>query len=141
MSTLPGLSAVQWDIRHSDCLEQLPTLESGSVDLIVTSPPYNLAINYSTYRDDVPREAYLDWCHTWSSQLARVLKDDGSFFLNVGAAPANPLLPHQLLLRLEPLFQLQNTIHWIKSITIQPRTGPEISAGHFKPLNSKRYIT
>jgi site-specific DNA-methyltransferase (adenine-specific) len=141
MSRLPGLSAVQWDIREGDCLDQLRTLENGSVDIVVTSPPYNLAIAYSTYQDDMPREEYLDWCHAWASEVARVLKEDGSFFLNIGAAPANPLLPHQMVLRLQTLFQLQNTIHWIKSITVKPRSGPEISVGHFKPLNSKRYIT
>ena len=70
-----------------------------------------------------------------------MLKPNGSFFQNVGAAPANPLLPHELLLKLQPLFRLQNTLHWIKSITVQPRQGPEISAGHFKPINSKRFIT
>ncbi len=73
-----------------------------------------------------------------------MLADDGSFFLNVGAAPANPLMPHQLILALtdgpEPLFTLQNTFHWIKSITIETRAGESISAGHFKPINSKRYV-
>jgi site-specific DNA-methyltransferase (adenine-specific) len=80
MSRLPGLSAVQWDIREGDCLEQLRTLENGSVDIVVTSPPYNLAIAYSTYQDDMPREEYLDWCHAWATEVARVLKEDGSFF-------------------------------------------------------------
>jgi len=141
VSSLPGFSAVQWDIREGDCLEQLPSLETGSVDIVVTSPPYNLEIDYSTYRDDLPREEYLSWCQLWATEIARVLKEKGSFFLNIGAAPANPLLPHQLLLRLHPLFYLQNTIHWIKSITVTPRNGPPVSAGHFKPLNSKRYIT
>jgi site-specific DNA-methyltransferase (adenine-specific) len=73
--------------------------------------------------------------------VRRVLKPDGAFFLNVGAAPANPLLPHELVIRLQPLFRLQNTIHWIKSITVQPRRAPELSVGHFKPINSKRYLT
>jgi site-specific DNA-methyltransferase (adenine-specific) len=72
------------------------------------------------------------------------MADDASFFLNVGAAPANPLMPHQLILALtdgaEPLFNLQNTFHWIKSITIETVGGEQISAGHFKPINSKRYV-
>jgi site-specific DNA-methyltransferase (adenine-specific) len=141
MSTLPGFSAVQWDIRDGDCLKELPSVESGSVDIVVTSPPYNLEINYSTYRDDLPREQYLEWCNAWATEIARVLKENGSFFLNIGATPANPLLPHQLVLRLQTLFRLQNTIHWIKSITVSPKNGAPVSAGHFKPLNSKRYLT
>ena len=37
-------------------------------------------------------------------------------------------------------FVLQNTFHWVKSITIKTRKGEEISAGHFKPINSKRFV-
>ncbi|HYR57561.1 MAG TPA: site-specific DNA-methyltransferase [Chthoniobacteraceae bacterium] len=131
----------EFDLRHGDCVAGLAAIEAESVDVVVTSPPYNLGIAYSQFRDDAPREDYLDWCFRWASELRRVLKPAGSFFLNVGAAPANPLLPHELLLKLRPLFQLQNTIHWIKSITVQPRRAPEMSVGHFKPINSRRYLT
>ncbi len=130
-----------FDLRAGDCLAGMAALPAESVDLVVTSPPYNLDIAYASYRDDAPREEYLDWCYRWASEVKRVLKPGGSFFLNVGAAPANPLLPHEIVLKLQPLFRLQNTIHWIKSITVQPRRVPEVSVGHFKPINSKRYIT
>ncbi len=117
-------------------------LPDDSVDLVVTSPPYNLGINYRSYRDNSPRNAFLDWCTDWSAQIMRVLREDGSFFLNVGGSPSNPLLPHQLLLSLtsSDLFRLQNTFHWIKSISIQTRDDETISAGHFKPINSQRYV-
>lgn len=132
------------NLLHGDCLKVLPTLDAGSVDLVVTSPPYNLGINYKSFKDTAPREEFLQWCHAWASELKRVMADDASFFLNVGAAPANPLMPHQLILALtdgaEPLFTLQNTFHWIKSITIETVGGEQISAGHFKPINSKRYV-
>lgn len=129
---------------HGDCLEVLPTLAAGSVDLVVTSPPYNLGISYKTFKDTAPREDYLRWCRAWAAEVKRVMAEDASFFLNVGAAPANPLMPHQLILALtdgaEPLFTLQNTFHWIKSITVETTKGEQISAGHFKPINSKRYV-
>jgi site-specific DNA-methyltransferase (adenine-specific) len=69
-----------------------------------------------------------------------VLKDDGSFFLNLGSTPSNPLIPHELIVTLKELFVLQNTFHWIKSITVITKEGELISAGHFKPLHSKRYV-
>ena len=116
-------------------------LPAESVDVVVTSPPYNLDIAYGVFRDDAPREDYIAWCLRWAAEARRVLKPEGSFFLNVGASPANPLLPHQLVLALQPLFLLQNTLHWIKSITVQPRKSPELSVGHFKPINSRRYLT
>ena len=64
------------------------------------------------------REAYLDWCEEWAAQIQRLLQPNGSFFLNVGAAPSNPMLPHELVLRLRKFFVLQNTIHWVKSIAL-----------------------
>jgi site-specific DNA-methyltransferase (adenine-specific) len=132
------------NLLHGDCLRVLPALDAGSVDLVVTSPPYNLGISYKTFKDTAPREEYLAWCRAWAAEVKRVMADDASFFLNVGAAPANPLMPHQLILALtdgdEPLFVLQNTFHWIKSITIETVKGEQVSAGHFKPINSKRYV-
>jgi site-specific DNA-methyltransferase (adenine-specific) len=133
-------SKTAFAFRRGDCIEGMRGLPADSVDVVVTSPPYNLDIGYRSYRDDAPREAYLDWCELWCAEVRRVLKPDGSFFLNVGAAPANPWFPHEVVLRLRPLFVLQNTLHWVKSITIQPKGGGEISAGHFKPLNSRRYL-
>lgn len=117
-------------------------LASGSIDLVVTSPPYNLGIDYRSYDDRGSREDYLAWCVEWAREIRRLLTDDGSFFLNLGASPKNPLLPHQLLLQLATpdFFTLQNTFHWIKSITIKSRRGESISAGHFKPINSKRFV-
>jgi len=131
-------------LNHGDCLKVLPTLPDGSVDLVVTSPPYNLGINYRSFDDTASRAEFLEWCKAWATELKRVLADDGSFFLNVGAAPANPLMPHQIILALTDgpgaLFTLQNTFHWIKSITVETRQGDQISAGHFKPINSQRYV-
>ncbi|MGL4398670.1 MAG: DNA-methyltransferase [Luteolibacter sp.] len=131
-------------LLNGDCLAVLPTLPESSIDLVVTSPPYNLGINYKSFKDTAPREEFLSWCQQWAVGLKRVMTSDASFFLNVGAAPANPLMPHQLILALtdgsNPLFTLQNTFHWIKSITIETRSNEQISAGHFKPINSKRFV-
>ena len=138
---MPQPSTDSFRLHHGDCLEVLPTLDPASIDLIVTSPPYNLGINYRSFKDTAKRSDFLDWCKSWTAKVKRVLTDDGSFFLNVGAAPSNPLFPHQVLLALtEEQFVLQNTFHWVKSITIETRKGEQISAGHFKPINSKRYV-
>jgi len=132
------------NLIHGDCLKVLPTLQAGGIDLVVTSPPYNLGIKYDSFEDTASRGEFLAWCVEWAGELKRVMADDASFFLNVGAAPANPLMPHQLLLALtdgpEPLFVLQNTFHWVKSITVETREGEAISVGHFKPINSQRFV-
>src|SRR5260370_33069197 len=94
-----------------------PLADEG-VDLVVTSPPYNLGISYGKYSDRQDRRSDLGWCGEWAGQVRRVLKSNGSFFLNIGAAPSNPMLPHEIVMTLRDLFVLQNTIHWIKSIAI-----------------------
>ncbi len=125
-----------------DCVSGLATrVEPGSVDVVVTSPPYNLGIRYAGFRDDAERGAFLDWALCWGRELRRVLKPHGALFLNVAGSPANPLLPHQLILRFAEFFVLQNTIHWVKSITVEPPQGGEpLSVGHFKPIRSPRYL-
>ncbi len=118
-------------------MSQLP---KNCIDLAVTSPPYNLGIKYEQYSDNESRESYLKWCREWAGEIARLLKPDGSFFLNVGASPSSPMFPHELLLELRDLFVLQNTIHWIKSISLEERDGSLLSRGHFKPINSRRFL-
>ncbi|MDD5350185.1 MAG: site-specific DNA-methyltransferase [Chthoniobacteraceae bacterium] len=129
------------ELRLGDCIAGMQAMKPRSVDVVVTSPPYNLGIHYSRFDDTARREDYLAWSDRWAAEVCRVLKRRGSFFLNVGAVPANPLLPHQLALRFSELFVLQNTFHWIKSITVETKEGEQISAGHFKPINSPRYVT
>jgi len=137
---LAATTRTVFDLRHGDCVAGMAELPAASVDVVVTSPPYNLGIRYRSHDDDRPREEYLVWSEQWAAQVQRVLKPEGSFFLNIAGSPANPWLPHELVLRLRPLFQLQNTLHWVKSITVQPKSGPEVSAGHFKPIRGERFI-
>lgn len=142
---LPGFEPLpagitRFDLHQGDCVEGMKTLPDDSVDLVVTSPPYNLGIAYANYKDNLSSEDYLAWSREWAGEVKRLLKPGGSFFLNVGAAPAQPWMPHEIALALRDLFALQNTIHWIKSITVEPRDSEAVSVGHFKPINSKRFL-
>jgi site-specific DNA-methyltransferase (adenine-specific) len=130
----------KFDIRRQDCTKGMLQLADESVDLVVTSPPYNLGIRYGEFSDRQDRQSYLNWCHGWAAQVRRVLKSSGSFFLNLGAAPSNPMLPHEIVMTFRKLFVLQNTIDWIKSIAIEDREGEIRSYGHFKPISSKRFL-
>jgi site-specific DNA-methyltransferase (adenine-specific) len=158
----------QFDLHQQDCIEGMSRLGDESVDLVVTSPPYNLGISYGKYFDRRDRQSYLRWCRKWAAQVRRILRSNGSFFLNVGSAQSNPMLPHLIVIELTSAsggFLLQNTIHWIKSIAIDDRcsrrpvgdatrseqthrssafhrkaaTGIR-SYGHFKPISSKRFL-
>ena len=130
-----------------DCVEILRTLAEGSVDSIVTSPPYNLGVRYRSYDDSIPRHQYLEWTNAWVKAAARVLAGDGSLFLNVGAKPTDPWTAFDVAQAVRPHLQLQNTIHWIKSIAIEralagARAGLEddLAVGHYKPINSRRFL-
>lgn len=129
-----------FDFQVGDCVTGMDRLGTASIDLIVTSPPYNLGIAYNKYSDREDRTSYLAWLADWAIAAKRVLKRDGSLFLNVGGAPSNPWLPHEMVLQLREHFVLQNTIHWIKAITIEGEEGGTVSRGHFKPVNSPRFV-
>lgn len=127
-----------------DCFAGLESLiQPESVDVLVTSPPYNIGVPYNGYDDGIPRGEYLAWIKRWGALVSRVLKQDGSLFLNIGSKPSDPWIPFDVAAQLREIFVLQNVIHWIKSIYIENASyGDEISlsVGHFKPINSKRFV-
>ena len=55
-------------IINGDCREEMGKLPEGSVDLIVTSPPYNCNINYDTHQDDMTMENYWVFTEEWLTQ-------------------------------------------------------------------------
>lgn len=123
-------------IIADDCLKALAQQPDGSFDVIVTSPPYNLGIKYNSFDDKQPREQYLEWMGTVAYELKRVLKADGSLFLNLGSKPADPWVALDVANVFRQWFTLQNRIHWIKSIALSDG----MAKGHYKPINSKRFI-
>ena len=130
-----------------DCLDLLDRLPSGSIDTIVTSPPYNLGIRYRSYNDTIPRGEYLEWTAKWVRRASAVLSQDGSLFLNVGAKPTEPWTALDVAQAVRPHLHLQNTIHWIKSIAIEKtvagsraRLDEDLAVGHYKPINSPRFL-
>ena len=125
----------------------LARLPAASVNVIVTSPPYNLGIRYRTYDDTIPRERYLEWTGNWVELAAGTLAENGSLFLNVGGKPTDPWTALDVAQAARPHLKLQNTIHWIKSIAIEKslagaRAGLEqdLAVGHYKPINSERFL-
>jgi site-specific DNA-methyltransferase (adenine-specific) len=131
----------------ADCVKVFEDRDPQSVDVIVTSPPYNLGIRYHRYQDSLSRDEYLQWTNTWIAAAARVLRPDGSLFLNVGAKPSDPWTALDVAQAARSHLRLQNIIHWIKSIAID-RTAAgaaagltrDLAVGHYKPINSDRFL-
>jgi len=70
-------------IYNLDCIEGMKLMEENSVDLVVTSPPYNVGIDYDVYQDNMSMEDYLEWTKQWLTEVYRTLKPDGRIALNV----------------------------------------------------------
>jgi site-specific DNA-methyltransferase (adenine-specific) len=144
---VPGRSGSTSRFYLADCLEVFRQLPSHSVDVIVTSPPYNLGIEYSRYQDTLSRSEYLEWTNTWIAAAARVLSPEGSLFLNVGAKPSDPWTALDVAQTVRSHLRLQNIIHWIKSIAIDRASAGaaagltrDLAIGHYKPINSDRFL-
>jgi len=58
-------------------------IKPNSIDLIVTSPPYNVDIEYECYRDNIPYEKYLEFTERWLKKAYELLKPDGRMCLNI----------------------------------------------------------
>jgi site-specific DNA-methyltransferase (adenine-specific) len=131
------------ELHNIDCMVGMALFPDKHFDVIVTSPPYNLGISYGAYDDTLPRAAYLDWLENVIIKIKQKMKDDGSFFLNIGSSPSLPWGPFEVVSKLRPHFELQNVIHWIKSIYVENESyGVKVAlnVGHYKPINSKRFL-
>lgn len=135
-------------LHNCDCVDGIGHhIAPGSVDVVITSPPYNLGIDYRSYDDSISRSDYLDWTREWAKQVAVALAPDGSFFLNVGSKPRDPWVALDVAATMRERFTLQNVIHWVKSIAISREdvgsnveVPGDIAVGHYKPINSRRYL-
>jgi site-specific DNA-methyltransferase (adenine-specific) len=130
-----------------DCLDVFRELPAHSVDVIVTSPPYNIGVRYNTYDDRLSQSAYLEWTSAWIAAAARVLTADGSLFLNAGTRPSDPWTALDVAQAARGHLRLQNIIHWIKSIAIDRDAAGagagltrDLAVGHYKPINSERFL-
>jgi len=144
----PNVKLSRLGPQLGDFLERSPELlAAGAVDVMVTSPPYNIGINYKSYADNLSRADYLEWTALWAAEAHRVLSDEGSLFLNVGVRPSEPWAAWDVASVFREHFHLQNVIHWIKSISIAKQDAgnyegltKDITVGHYKPINSKRFL-
>lgn len=133
---------------HGDCISGIKNnLSQKSIDVVVTSPPYNIGVKYNRYKDTLPRNDYLKFLTNVSGAIKEVLSDEGSFFINIGSKPSDPWIALDAANALKKHFTLQNVITWVKSIAIPksdvgkyPTVISDIAVGHFKPLKSDRYL-
>jgi len=71
-------------IISGDCIAGMKKLKAGTVDLAFADPPFNIGYDYDVYHDRLESENYLAWSRDWTTEVVRVLKGDGAFWLAIG---------------------------------------------------------
>ena len=106
-------------IYNEDCLEGMKRIQDGSVDIIITSPPYNIGKMHSnttqhgTYAgNDMKESDYQKWQLDIFSEMYRVLKDEGSLFYNHKVRIKKGMAIHPLEWILKTDFVLKQEITW-----------------------------
>lgn len=141
-------------IINGDCLEVMRTLPDKCIDIIITSPPYNLlnstgnglkkntncgkwknaAIKdgYKEYDDNMPYDEYVEWQRKCVSEMYRLIKDDGAiFYNNKNRVQAGLLQDRREIVSDLPLRQI---ITWKRSGAIN------FNAGYFLPTTEQIYL-
>lgn len=100
-----------------DTLELMPTIDDKTINLIVTSPPFGL-VRKKDY-GNVDADQYLDWFRPFAKEFRRILKDNGSFVIDIGGTwipgqPTRSLYHYELLIMLckEFGFHLAQEFFW-----------------------------
>lgn len=127
-------------IHLCDCLDGLKQLDDNSIDLVVTSPPYNMGetnlgenalwtskVDYDTYTDSREEDEYQEWQIEILNEIHRVLKPGGSLFYNHKVRSRNNIgiLPSTWLLKSKLVFR--QLIIWNRSLSVN------VNLSHFLP--------
>ena len=112
-----GYSTNRGQCIVGDSLELLRTLEDGSVNLVVTSPPFAL-LRQKSY-GNLEQEEYISWLCSFGKLVFDKLSDDGSFVIDLGAAynrgsPTYSLYQFKVLIKMceEIGFHLAQPFYW-----------------------------
>lgn len=107
------------DLRLGDCLEVMKTIPDNTIDLIITSPPYNIGkmhsnkTQYGTYdNNDMKEIDYQKWQITVLNECFRVLKNNGSMFYNHKVRIKNGLAIHPIQWITKSQLILKQEIVW-----------------------------
>ena len=141
-------------IIHGDCLEVMKAMPDNSVDIVITSPPYNLLNStgnglklnthtgkwknasikngYEEHEDNMPYNEYVEWQKKCVAEMYRLIKPDGAiFYNNKNRVQAGLLQDRGEIVRELPLRQI---ITWKRSGAIN------FNAGYFLPTTEQIYM-
>jgi DNA modification methylase len=101
----------RWLLLHADCLKLLPELPGGSVEAVVTDPPYGIGFGNETWDSGALTDAatFQQWTSEWATEVLRVLKPGGWL-----AAFGTPRTFHRLVAGIEDSgFEVRDHLLWL----------------------------
>lgn len=102
-------------IYLGDCIEVMKSLNDESVDLVITSPPYNVGKDYGVIQENMELPEYEKFTYDWIKEAFRLLKPAGKFCLNVSATDKNQIDELHCKICKEIGFECIEKIVWVKS--------------------------
>ena len=116
-SLIPYYSTTYGDAYLIDSLEGMNEIPANSINLVITSPPY--ALEFKKEYGNVNKVEYVNWMLPFVKEIYRILKDDGSFVLNIGSSynkgiPTKSIYQYKLLISIveEIRFHLAQEFFW-----------------------------
>lgn len=102
------------NLIQGDCIDKLKDIPNESVDCIITSPPYWKGLEYEAYFNSYKQ--YLDWCKVWLKECKRVLKKNGTMYLNVINDSEITIRAFEIMeiATRELMYKLHDTIIWYR---------------------------
>ena len=112
---IPAYSTPLGAMFCENSLEMLRKIPSGTIDLVMTSPPF--ALTRKKEYGNEPIERYMEWFMPFCAEIKRVLKDNGSFVLDIGGAwlpgtPVRSIYHFELAVKLAKEFSLAQEFYW-----------------------------
>ncbi|MGY6517211.1 MAG: DNA-methyltransferase [Lysobacteraceae bacterium] len=127
-----------------DALEVLTRMPDDSVNAVITSPPY--ALHFKKAYGNASKEDYVAWMLPFAREVRRVLKDDGSFILNIGGSynkgsPTRSLYHFKLLIALveELGFHLAQECFWFNPAKM-PTPAEWVNVRRMRVKDSVEYV-
>lgn len=117
-----------------DAIEVMSSFDDNSFDAVVTSPPYNIGVDYGHDVDDnKSQQDYNLFTENWIRESLRI---SPVCIVNFGAPTSKPMNIANFMMSASKSGIIQSDIIWLKSVSTET-----FSIGHFKPVNSTRFIT
>jgi site-specific DNA-methyltransferase (adenine-specific) len=112
-------------LNNGNIVDILPLLPKDSIDMVITSPPYNVGVSYDNWNDNMTEDEYFKFTNNWISELKKIVKLGGRLGINIPVMGNNEEIKKsdKLIFYLDKYikiigdskFNFRECITWIKS--------------------------